>query len=338
MKNIHSLKKALPGKKNVRGLTLVEVMIAMVMGLVAIGAVISVIAMNTRNYRTGEAIGQIQDGMRTAFDFIARDVREARGTGCGNFQQRLIANLPGGAAPPWWPTPSDYPGLRLYGANVAASGVATGTAPAQRAAGVAIEVHGVTGRSFTVTGVAGSTFTAPGNTFNAGDLVIVCNTRNAEVMQVASATGTTVTMATTPINAFSPVTNVPGYSATLLPTITRYSATTWYIGNNAPGRKTNTSLYRVRAGFPAEEIIEGVETLNPAVPVFAASYRLGNDQTLTALAVDEQIPNPAASTTASINAVRLELNFISVDTQVGDTAGGQRLQRNYSNIIAIRNP
>lgn len=70
--------------KNARGFTLIELMIAMVLGLVLIGGVISVLLSNQQTYRTNNALSQLQDNARTAFELLARDIRQAGSTPCGN--------------------------------------------------------------------------------------------------------------------------------------------------------------------------------------------------------------------------------------------------------------
>lgn len=59
------------------GFTLVELMIAMVLGLVVVAGVISVFIANKQSYRTNEALSQVQDASRTAYEFMARDIRMA---------------------------------------------------------------------------------------------------------------------------------------------------------------------------------------------------------------------------------------------------------------------
>lgn len=66
-----------------RGLTLIELMIAMVLGLIVVGGAISVIIANRQSYRTNEGLSQVQESTRTAFEVLARDIRQAGSTACG---------------------------------------------------------------------------------------------------------------------------------------------------------------------------------------------------------------------------------------------------------------
>lgn len=60
-----------------RGLTLVELMIAMVLGILLIGAVISVFLGTSQAYRTQEAMSRVQETGRFAIELLAREVRQA---------------------------------------------------------------------------------------------------------------------------------------------------------------------------------------------------------------------------------------------------------------------
>jgi len=67
-----------------RGFSLVELMVAMALGLVIVGGVVSVLTANKRSYRANEGLAQVQEAARTAFELIARDVRQSGNTGCDN--------------------------------------------------------------------------------------------------------------------------------------------------------------------------------------------------------------------------------------------------------------
>ena len=59
------------------GLTLVELMIALTLGLIVIGALIAVFVGSNRNFRQNEALGAIQDNARFALDALSRDLAMA---------------------------------------------------------------------------------------------------------------------------------------------------------------------------------------------------------------------------------------------------------------------
>lgn len=67
-----------------RGIALIELMIAMVLGLVIIGAVTGIMLSNIQGFRTTRGLSQIQDSARVGYELIARDIRQAANVPCGN--------------------------------------------------------------------------------------------------------------------------------------------------------------------------------------------------------------------------------------------------------------
>ncbi|WP_026280617.1 PilW family protein [Thioalkalivibrio sp. ALE9] len=78
----------------VRGLTLVELMVAMLIGLLLIGGTISIFISTQQTYRTQEAMSRVQETGRFAIERIARDARQAGYAGCpgGNINNLLNVN------------------------------------------------------------------------------------------------------------------------------------------------------------------------------------------------------------------------------------------------------
>ncbi|RIX47017.1 MAG: prepilin-type N-terminal cleavage/methylation domain-containing protein [Rhodocyclales bacterium GT-UBC] len=80
-----------------RGLTLIELLIAMAIGLFVVGAV-SVLYINTRSgFNYLEEVSRIQETGRFAIDTISRDIRMAGYNGCGK-DVTTIANVVNGAS------------------------------------------------------------------------------------------------------------------------------------------------------------------------------------------------------------------------------------------------
>lgn len=80
-----------------RGLSLVEMMVAMVIGLLLIGGVIQIFASNKQGYLTHEALSRIQENGRYAMEIMSRNVRMAGFTGCAaldTVEPNVIANNP----------------------------------------------------------------------------------------------------------------------------------------------------------------------------------------------------------------------------------------------------
>lgn len=93
-----------------RGLTLVELMVAMVLGLLILGGVVSIFLSNRQAFRTSEQLARIQENARTAFELMSRSIREAGAVPCGS--NMPVANVLKNASTQWWSNWGD--GIRGY--------------------------------------------------------------------------------------------------------------------------------------------------------------------------------------------------------------------------------
>ena len=66
-----------PRPRSQHGLTLVELMIAMTLGLIVIAALVAIFTTSNQNYRQNEAIASVQDNARFALDALSRDLAMA---------------------------------------------------------------------------------------------------------------------------------------------------------------------------------------------------------------------------------------------------------------------
>ena len=69
------MRPALPSRMN--GFTLVELMIALTLGLIVIAALVGVFVTSNRSYRQNEALASVQDNARFALDALSRDLAMA---------------------------------------------------------------------------------------------------------------------------------------------------------------------------------------------------------------------------------------------------------------------
>ncbi len=75
------------------GISLVEVMIAMLLGVILMGGVLQIFASSRQTYRVHEAVSRMQEGGRMSLEIIARDVRMADFWGCLNDGDSVVNNL-----------------------------------------------------------------------------------------------------------------------------------------------------------------------------------------------------------------------------------------------------
>jgi len=281
--------RADPALRRQGGVALVEVLIALVLGLLLIGAVSTAYLANHQTFRQVENLARVNENARTTFELLGRELREAGGTPCG-------AGLPTanvlrtGPASPWW---TDWgQGLRGFDGHEALPARAFGTGTADRVAGtdavvvwsgstlpaLAIEHHDPAQARLRVH--------THEHGLNVGDIAIACDQVQAAIFQVTHAnpanrtivhqTGQSVqpgncrkelgiALGAAPGAAHDCSTPGREYSFEAGGFLSRLSVSAWYVGHNGRG---GTSLYRVVLGNTSstastspEEVIENVSNL-----------------------------------------------------------------------------
>lgn len=343
-------------RKAAQGLTLVELMVALVLGLLLLGAVVSLFTTTRESYRTNEALARMQESSRYAFEILARSLREAGGIPCGS--NLPTANVLNNASTTWWANWGK--GIQGYEGNDNTFPKSFGTGGADRAAGTdAVVVWSGTGDSgVTIVEHKPNSAQFKVNTnahgLNDGDIVMACDYRQAAIFQVTNANSNNVTI------VHNTGTGNPGNCSKGLGyptqcttngnlhtfagggTITKLTAHAWYVGCNSRGAcstPAGRSLYRLRLGkenendengriptakAEAEEIVDGVWDLQLQYLTRDASG-----------ALDTQYRNATAdSDWGRVVAVRLELT-----TRTGENVGttGAPLERKWYAVVTLRN-
>ncbi|MGN6738312.1 prepilin-type N-terminal cleavage/methylation domain-containing protein [Dyella sp.] len=325
-----------------RGFTLIELMIALVLGLVVIGGVISVFLAGQRSYATNKALGDVQDSTRVAFEMMARDIRVAGLTGCDNSGRiaNVLKNGPSAGGTAWWANPNNA--VIGYGSTQGdpATDSAFGTSATLRVSGtdslMLIGLQGL-GATVNVNSEPAGTFTINETTTDlaAGDVVIVCDPDHAAIVQLTSAAGTTYTHAASgsaPGNCSKDLSYPTVCSSTssyiFAPNsqIAKLTASDWYVGYNgdANGGK---SLYRVglvnNAGAMstrADEMVRGVTGMS------LLYHQSGNNSFVDAASVTNW---------AQVDAVRTTLTLASADQRAGTDL--KPITRTFSSTTTVRN-
>lgn len=329
-----------------RGFTLVELMIAMLLGLLIIAGVISVFLSNKQSYRTNQALGEVQDGSRLAFEMLARDIRQAGGTACGNTAR--IANVlnnstTGGSN--WW---ADW--------NNAVHGYDDATAdPALTATGAGAPVasqssiqlmHSASDGALSVVNqnknAANFTVNETTPVIPDGAIVIVCDPDHATILQVNKGNSGNVTVEYNTGNANSPGNCSKGlgfptdcsspngnqYTFGANSQIAQLAADDWYIGTNPVGGR---SLYRVAlaasgtdqnsvtSASPPQEMVRNVTGMQ-------IQYLQGGTNFVSAASVTDW---------SQVTAARVILTVQSTDQRAGTDM--QPLTRQYTTTVTMRN-
>lgn len=220
-----------------KGFGLIELMIAMVLGLVVLGAAFAVFMSNQNTFRANEGLNRIQEGARVAFELISRDIKAAGGSACSNVSIVETADADSVA---FRDTPVVGTGTEL----TAVSGD-----------DVAYRVTASTSSSVTL--LATPEFTQASDAFDDGDVLLLCNARKTFVVRATDVTGMTVTH--TPLPAgYNPMGDE--YAPPAAVVLARFRGVRWFVQpNGRPGG--GSSLYVSRLGAAAEEVAEGVEDL-----------------------------------------------------------------------------
>ncbi|WP_370304872.1 PilW family protein [Sinimarinibacterium flocculans] len=325
-----------------QGFSLVELMIALLLGLMVIGGVTSVFLSNKQSLRTNTALSQVQEASRIAFELLSRDIRQAGLSACGNTNR--ITNTLNNPAGCWWCGFNNA--LRGYEGNQA-SAVAFGTGAAARVNGTdAIQLMGVADTGLSITShnapSAGFFISAATTDLAPGDIIMVCDPDHAAIMQISNYNAANVrvnhnTGSGSPGNCNNSLNfptdcsincNAGGggncYSYGPNSQLARMTASEWYIGVNPRGGR---SLYQLalrnnggNAGTQAQEMVRDVTDMQLQY-LFGNTYLNANDAALTDW--------------TQVTAVRMTLTMTGADDFTG--TDGERLGRSFTASVTARN-
>jgi len=336
---------------------LIELMVALTLGLFIVGGVISIFVTNQQAFRTTAALGRVQENARISFELMARDVRQSGGNACGTPLINNLLNTP--TPPPMVPPPWTYdwaagtiegytgvaatPTIRAFGAGIAdrvvntdavkVLGTATGTT-------AGIQLHNA--------GTATIQLATPNSGLATSTIVMACDGISAVIAQVSSVATDIVTNIET--LSFNTTGTSPGNCATGFAItsscaspdnralasdgfVAPLSASFWYIGNNSRGGK---SLYRANANATPDEIAENVVGMQIAYLLRTT----GSPGTLDTNWVDasgavDGLGLPAwTSTTRRVVALRLTLQLETLE-KVGTNQ--EVITRELIHVVNLRN-
>lgn len=88
-----------------RGFTLIELMVAMLLGLIVVAGISSVFLANIKSFHSNTALSDVQSNARIAFTMMARDIRQAGFSGCNSHTPHManvLNNGPANGGTKWW--------------------------------------------------------------------------------------------------------------------------------------------------------------------------------------------------------------------------------------------
>lgn len=338
-----------------RGVTLIELMIALGFGLVLIVATLSLYLTNRQTFRQVENLARLNENARIAFELLGREFREAGATPCGNSQIANILNDPSVAN--WG---GSKKGLTPYGKTQILPTKGFGTEAAQRVTGtdaviisIANNDSGITVESHNAS-AASLKLNKLGAGFADGEIILACNYDFATIFQITNVQTTNVTLVHNTGNSVSPgnctkALYIPGVQVSCASTtgseitgaaIVKIASISWYIANNGRGGR---SLYRIlESTNNPEEMVENITNMEieylPADAVNSAPF---NYVISTNYATTTPAPkgDSAGTYTWWPNDFKLTAARVTLTLQTPDRVGtdGQPISRQVSTVFSLRN-
>lgn len=293
--------------RQTQGLSLIELMIAMVIGMLIVGGVLYLFQGSRQSFRQGDAMARVQENGRIAIDILGDAVRLAGYAGCRNLSQISLAG-------------SSFNNTSAISGRTA---VATGdplTGSNGKAGSSVITVSYVSGGATFLTAdmdtSTPNTLQLPATSagqFAAGNTGFITNCERSEVFQVdsfaADASGATLETSADLGTTFAA-------SNTLLGRIIELSFYVAKTGRTDPRGQPIYALFReatatgASVGATAEEIAEGVEDMR-------ITYGL---DTTGNLSVDSYTDALTAANSPQVTSVRIELLVASSEGNSLDAA------------------
>lgn len=333
------------------GFSLVEIMVALVIGLFLMTGVIQIFLGSKTTYRTTENSSRIQENGRLAIELLSRDLRMAGYKGClrssmptvnvlnnatafnWNFGQEIQGFNESGTT--WSPAlPSDISGLQM----IAGTDVITVRTIDSEGIYVTGQPSIQSGCTASVSSTADLKVTS--NTFlKDDDIVLVTNCERAAVFQITNFNDKENVVHNTG------GTSVPGNSTKDLGgcliggEMMKISTKTYFIRTGSSGRP---ALWRRVGTSPAEELVEGVENMQIIYGVDTSNDREA-DQYSTADVVS------ATNNWPNVVSVRVSFLLQSIDDRVttaaqtydynnaSTKATDGRLRQVFNTLVSVRN-
>jgi type IV pilus assembly protein PilW len=316
------------GHKRQRGLTLIELMVALVLSMVLMTGMISVFTANKRTFQLQDALARLQENGRFAVHLMTRDIRNAGYWGCGSLTPRVTNTLSQASSYPFSYSnavdgfeagaSSWSPALDNSIVNALAGSDVFTVRPSEGGGGRVVQ-HNSSTAPLSVVAHAGLAI---------GQIAMVSDCEDAAIFQI------------TDVNVSGGSTNiVHGVSLGKKFTngeVVGLATRTYYVRSGASGVP---SLWRIEDGT-AQEIVEGVEQLQILYGVDT-----DNDQ-----AANQYVAANSITDWGQVVSVRLNLLLQSVRDNVLEssqqpftfngatfTPTDNRLRQTFTATIAIRN-
>jgi len=308
-------------KHSQKGMTLVEIMVALTISMVLMAGVLQIFISNQMNYRVQEATSRLQENGRFAAHLITKEIRMADFWGCVGSASTVIDHL----NPPVFPatnpsTPGD--GGVIGTDDDGLNGSDSITLQGAFGSGLGVTGHNVNAASFSVSTV--------NHSLNNFDIVLASDCQKADLFEVTNSnpgTNTTVVGNTGAVASGPGNLTKPGMS---------------YANGSAMIYAVRKIIYSIKAGASGEpalfrsvngndvEMVEGVEDMQ-------ILYGEDTDADQTANRYVEA--DLAGLVMDNVVSVRLTLTLRTIEDNIAGAAanGDRRIRRTYTTTVTIRN-
>ena len=348
-----------PARRRALGVSLIELMVALVLGLIVTGSALTLVVTNRQTFTATENLSRVQESARVAFELMNRELRAAGSNPCDS-SVPVFNNLVDMDAN-WWsnwgdlfgtessptPAPDTAAGLLGYGGGQAFPDGAFGTVAGSRIAGTdAFELKAaapISADNAIVTIGLGSPGTdeitvSSTSGVASGDLLVICNFNNATVFRVTGLSATKIDLAqgggaTDNSNPHLARSNsLIAYDAGSV--VSRVRASRWYIGAN--GRDTDgdgvadgRSLFRASLVNNGGALQVSTDEVAPGVTDMQVGYLVAG----AADYADASAVGSWSDETNPVVAVRVELT-LEGDDRIGPD--GESIGRTMLYTVALR--
>ena len=302
-------------KLNQKGFSLVELMVAMVLGLVLIGGVIQVVISNIQTFKMNTGVARVQENARFAMAELSKGFREVGFKGCLS-KDPVLTNSAAGIF--------DLSSQDIL-VNTIAAGTTSFTVGDTVIDDVIANTQAITIKTLVDVGTkltaqaTGSALTVNSSADIAkDDVLFIGDCEKSQIVDVASVAAGSVTLADTLAGSFNPDA-----------LIFKVQVITYYIGetSNYTSPVAVSSLKRIVNGGASEELVVGVEKLE---------FLFGKDTVPNdgSLAPDQFIlPTALGADTRNISVIRVRVKTTSIDP----VSAGVPLKRDFTLSVSLRN-
>ncbi len=336
-------------KSRQAGMTMVELMVAMVISLLLLAGVIQIFVGNRQTYRVQDGAARIQESGRFAIDLMAREMRMAGFQGCTKLESVAVEIL---AKPPV-PMTAFSAAASVIGHEYAGSSTWSPVLPAELTGAGVAPIDGTD--VLTIRGAQPANTTVVGNyepnnanvqlsnndpAFAAGDLVFLTDCVSGHIFRATNVSSSgSITIAHSASGNNTPKLNRVYGPETM---IYKFRSAHYYVGDTGRVNQAGeaiTALYRLRTEVnPAvlEELLEGVAALR-----IQYGIDTNNDN------APDRLVDASGIGTNRVVAVRLDLLARSAETNLalaprayglnGLNYNDRHLSRTFGTTVQLRN-